>query len=121
LEDQGIPLWNSPSLVRWNIDKRYLLDLEANGIPIIPTAFLEAGTRLDIGRELASRGWPSAVVKPAVSASANRTAIVEARNPAAAQAAVDALLATGACLLQPFMPEVVETGEWSCAFFDGQF
>ena len=31
-------LLNSPSLVRWNAHKGYLRDLEAQGIPIVPTS-----------------------------------------------------------------------------------
>ncbi len=124
LEERGVRLWNSAPLVRWNIDKRYLLDLAAGGVRIIPTVVFEEGARVDVKRELEQRGWPRAVVKPAVSASAYRTVVVEAHDAVAAgraQAEVDALLATGACLLQPFVAEVVEQGEWSFAFFDGRF
>jgi hypothetical protein len=121
LEERGVRLCNPAPLVRWNIDKRYLLELAARGVEIIPTAIFERGARVDVAHELAERGWPRAVVKPAVSASAYRTAVLSAHDPAVAQAEVDALLATGACLLQPFVAAVVESGEWSFAFFDGSF
>jgi len=121
LEGRRVRLWNSAALVRWNIDKRYLLDLAARGVRIIPTVVFEPGARIDVVHELEQRGWSRAVVKPAVSASAYRTVVVEARDPAAAQVQVNALLATGACLLQPFVAEVVESGEWSFAFFGGRF
>src|SRR6185503_10742477 len=31
-EAAGFNLWNPPALVRWNVSKRYLLDLEAAGV-----------------------------------------------------------------------------------------
>src|SRR4051812_35995045 len=37
-------LCNPPTLIRWNMDKHYLAGLEANGIPVVTTRFLERGT-----------------------------------------------------------------------------
>jgi hypothetical protein len=51
---EGLPLWNRPALLRRNIHKSYLLDLQAQGIEIVPTIFMPGG----------------AVIKPAVSATA---------------------------------------------------
>jgi len=33
-----VPLANSVAALAWNIDKRYLLDLQAQGLPVVPTA-----------------------------------------------------------------------------------
>ena len=53
LEEMKVPVWNAPSLQRWNSDKVYLRDLEAKGISIIPTIWPEQGACLD--RALACR------------------------------------------------------------------
>ena len=53
---EGLPLWNPPSVLRWNIHKSYLLDLQARGVNVVPTLFVR-----------------DFVVKPAVSATAFRT------------------------------------------------
>ena len=37
----GVPVVNSPAALRWNIDKRYLRDLEAAGVPVVPTLWVE--------------------------------------------------------------------------------
>src|SRR3989338_2501792 len=37
----GIRLWNPYQIVLWNIDKRYLFDLEKKGIGIIPTKLIK--------------------------------------------------------------------------------
>ncbi len=33
---------NSPAVLRWSMDKRYLAALSAAGVPIVPTVWLEA-------------------------------------------------------------------------------
>ena len=66
----GVPrLINPLDLVRWNTHKRYLLELEAAGIPIVPTRLAEPGGAWD-----AFHDWHEVVVKPAVSAGSVDTA-----------------------------------------------
>src|SRR5215831_11133211 len=36
-------LLNPPRVVRWNSDKHYLRELAAAALPVVPTAFVEAG------------------------------------------------------------------------------
>lgn len=58
-------LLNGPTVLRWNTDKAYLLELERTGVPVVPTALL------DDRRELAavsSRFGGRVVVKPRVAA-----------------------------------------------------
>lgn len=35
---------NSPETVRWNIDKRYMIEIASSGVETIPTFFLESGS-----------------------------------------------------------------------------
>src|SRR6185436_2769165 len=39
-------LVNPPEVVRWNTDKRYLSELDAAGLPVVPTAAAEPGAVL---------------------------------------------------------------------------
>jgi glutathione synthase/RimK-type ligase-like ATP-grasp enzyme len=118
LEALGAPLWNPPGLLRWNLDKRYLLDLAARGVPVVPTVYLERGARADLAALLAERGWGEAVVKPAVAATAFHTW----RTSAAAeeQERFAALLAERSMLVQPLMPQIAG-GEWSLLCFGGTY
>jgi glutathione synthase/RimK-type ligase-like ATP-grasp enzyme len=121
LEAQRVLVWNPPALIRRNVHKGYLRELEAAGHAIVPTAFLERGTRCDLADLRALRGWARDVVlKPAVSATAFRTLRVQAGEPAA-QSALDALLADGDTLVQPYLPEVARHGEWSLVFLGGAY
>jgi glutathione synthase/RimK-type ligase-like ATP-grasp enzyme len=120
LEQLGVPLVNSPSLVRWNLDKRYLPWLAARGVAIAPTELIAAEQRCDLVRLMRERGWTRAVVKPAVSGGAYRTHRVSLDDAAALQPEVDAILRGSALLVQPFLDEIVREGEWSFVFLDGE-
>ena len=118
-EARGGVLLNPPRAVLWNADKRYLRDMEARGTEIVPTEWVEPGAPGEVGSILERRGWGHAVVKPAVSASAYQTRRV---TRGALPLDEDAGAAGGVALLvQPFLREVVEDGEWSLLFFGGSF
>jgi len=40
-------------VLRWNLHKGYLRELEAAGVPIVPTVFLERGASPDLDQMLA--------------------------------------------------------------------
>lgn len=117
VEAMGVPLWNPASVVRWNADKRYLRDLEAAGVPVVPTEWLPRGSSPELAPVLGRRGWDAAVVKPAVSAAAFRTWIVHPEDAEMEAAALAELLADTDALVQPLLSEVRREGEWSFIFF----
>lgn len=118
LDELGVHLWNPPALLRWNIDKGYLLELKARGVPVVPTVYLERGSPADLAALMNTHGWVEAVVKPAVGATSFHTWRTSAPTAAADQGRLAALLATRALLVQPLMPQIAE-GEWSLLFFGG--
>ncbi len=66
-------LSNPFPVIRWNTDKHYLAELEAAGVPVVPTIWLEPELHLS-GRALHTR-FPAGgdfVIKPAVSAGSLR-------------------------------------------------
>ncbi|QNK03797.1 hypothetical protein H8F01_11785 [Dyella telluris] len=117
LERLPIPTINPGSLLRWNSDKRYLAELAALGVDIIPTTFTSAS---DLAGTLALTPGQEVVVKPTVSGTAWHTARGVVGEPAFEQT-IAALPSAFQYLVQPFVPEVVSGGEWSLLFFDGNF
>ncbi|QRK12421.1 hypothetical protein JQX13_21785 [Archangium violaceum] len=115
------PLWNPPEVLRWNTHKGYLRDLEARGVAIVPTTWLERGSTVDVKALLAERGWSDAVVKPTVSAGARDT--VRVRGPQdvpAAQALVERVLPLKDMMVQPYLSSVESYGERSILFLGGE-
>ena len=106
-------LLNPPDVLRWNTDKRYLRDLGAGGIPIVPTTWLEPGDAAHVVRD------GDLVVKPAVSAGARDTARYgdDDVGSAAAHAHAAALLSEGrAVMIQPYVAAIDEAGETGLVF-----
>jgi len=120
LERAGVRVWNPPAVLRWNGHKSYLRDLAARGVSIVPTRWLERGGQADLARLLRDARWRDAVVKPAVSASAHGTWRTSGETAAVDQRRLDEQLRAGDVMVQPFMPEVVEPGEWSIVFLGGR-
>jgi glutathione synthase/RimK-type ligase-like ATP-grasp enzyme len=114
VQDIGDRLHNPPEVIAWNVDKRYLFDLERAGIPVI------AGEVLTPGAPFAPPDG-SFVVKPTVSAGARDTAVYDGARHAAARAQVDALHADGrAVLVQPYFEHVATDAETAVVFIDGE-
>ncbi|MGW6984115.1 ATP-grasp domain-containing protein [Streptomyces sp. NPDC054932] len=111
-------LWNPAPVVRWNSDKRYLLELAGRGVPVVPTRFVEPGGDCDAQDFDGPHG---VVVKPAVSSGARDTARYESGRRADAERHARMLLDQGrTAMVQPYLP-LVEEGERSLIFFGGTF
>ena len=114
-------LCNDEATIHWNMDKHYLADIEARGIPIVPLRFIERGSDLNLRELLVPSGWDEAVIKPCVSGGARHTYRVNRVNAAEIEATVRPILAAEAFLLQPFVPSIMTTGEDSLMVFGGRY
>ena len=117
----GVPVRNSPAMLRWNIDKHYLQDLERAGVPTVPTLWVEPGA--DSG-EVAALALPPGemVVKPSVSGGGYRTARYQEHEHAAARVHIAELGAAGrTAMVQPYELRVDAEGEAALVFVGGRF
>jgi hypothetical protein len=117
----GVRLWNPAPVLLWNLHKRYLRDLEARGVAVVPTVWLDRGSEADLAGLMDERGWERAVVKPAISAGARRTSVVSRAHAARAAPEVRTLLARRDLLVQPFLEQIAAEGEWSFIFYGRAF
>jgi len=119
LEDSGRRCWNPPAVARGNVDKIYLQALESAGIAIPRTHWLDRVDGDAIDAALRETGWPRAVLKPRIAATAYGTFLIE-RGQLLAGDDLAPARASGA-LLQEVIPEIIERGEMSLAYFGGAF
>ena len=103
-------LANPVSVVRWNTDKSYLVELAARGVAVVPTAVVEPGGEPD---------FPDGefVVKPAIGAGSRGAA--RFTDHAEARAHFEALGVKA--LVQPYQSGVDANGETALVFFAGEY
>lgn len=105
-------LYNRPSLVRWNTDKRYLLEL-AERVPTVPGVVLSDPSPRDVRARLRERGWSDGVLKPVVGLDGHGVVRVpDDRGEGEGW--------KGTWLLQPFLRGAVEDGELSVVVIGGR-
>ncbi len=108
---ESVPLFNPPALMRWNTRKTYLAELEAAGVPIVPSWFGDADAA-SVAAAFDRFDVETLVVKPQVSGGSYRTDRV--RRGDAVEPLADAII-------QPFLPAVGEEGELSLLYIGGAF
>lgn len=115
-------LLNPLGLMRWNLDKRYLLDLHDAAIPAIPSVVLDTGAQIDALIEAADRfGSDRLILKPRIGASASgvmRLDQVRDRQQLASQLAS---LPSAPCLVQPYLKSIETDGEISLIYFNKRY
>lgn len=104
-------LLNTPALLAWNTRKTYLLELEAAGIPIVPSWFGRADDA-SVAAAFERFGDDELVVKPQVSGGSFRTVRVRPG---------DTIEPLDDAIIQPFVPAVSGEGELSFLFIGGVF
>ena len=119
IEASGATLENPRDLIVWNFDKRYLRDLAARGVPIVPSVWSDAPDTGDFAALFAHLGSSEIVVKPVVSANAMDTFRLRAPIDAATLATLERTFDSRPWLAQPFVQSVLTDGEISLFYFGG--
>jgi len=109
---------NPPALIRWNLDKRYLLDLDAHGVAIVPTVI--AASVAEVRAAAQARGG-RVVIKPNIGAGSWGAHITFADDPKLDGYAAEVLETGKLVLIEPEIPEITAGGEHGLLFFDGEY
>lgn len=116
LEAAGVRVFNPPSAIRWNADKRYLEGLAAAGAPTIPTIFAQRLEPLLLARAFEGFNAAEIVAKPQVGAGGVRTIRLQRASWGEGDLALGPL---GPVMLQPYLPAIETMGETSLFYFGG--
>ena len=112
-------LANPLDMMRWNMDKRYLKGLAEQGIVTVPTIFGEGLSRSTLDRML-DAAVSECVIKPVISAGAERTFRVPLDASDALRDEIVAAHAHSGWMWQPFLQQIVTEGECSAFYFNGE-
>jgi glutathione synthase/RimK-type ligase-like ATP-grasp enzyme len=107
---------NPVSLLRWNSDKAYLKQLGAAGVPTVPTLEVDHLNEAALAAAYATLGTDQLVIKPPVSAGASGT--YRLREGEAARVPED--VHGQRMMIQPWLPTIQTTGEYSLILFGGE-
>lgn len=121
IDQSSARLENPLDLVKWNIDKNYLRELEEKGVLIVPSLW---------GKELAAKKLLTAfdqlnrnelVIKPTVSANADNTFRFKKSLLPQYEEEILQTFSERPYLIQPFMKYIVSEGEFSLFYFNGEY
>jgi hypothetical protein len=121
LQKEQIKVLNPIDVVNWNLDKKYLLDIEQAGFAIVPTRIVPQNSFFAAEPFFELWQTNTILIKPAISGGAKNTFPIPVAEVARLNQQVNKLLKTETFLVQPFMPEIQTQGEWSLLFFNGNF
>ncbi|WDD99746.1 ATP-grasp domain-containing protein [Thalassomonas actiniarum] len=121
IEASNAVLENSLDIVRWNIDKNYLRQLETKGVTIVPTLWPQAFDYDDVLAAFKHFSCEKIVLKPRISANADNTFLLTREQLEAKRQLLADTFASRAFMVQPFMENICSEGEYSCFYFDGQY
>lgn len=120
IESSSCKLYNPLSVIRWNLDKHYLLDLEQQGVQIIPT-FMASHVELDTLHQLfVENQWQTAILKPAIGLAGSNTYRLTLHELENRLTKIRDEQPRSEYLIQPFIETVITEGEWSFIYFNQQ-
>lgn len=121
IDTSSAVLLNPLSLMKWNIEKLYLKDLQSNGVPIVETMW---GTEFNNGvieEAFAHFSCDTVVIKPTLSANADDTFKLSTADWHVNERVLYDTFQQRDFMIQPFLSSVVDEGEYSLFYFDGEF
>lgn len=119
IEAAGTLVANPLSLVRWNLYKTYLRDLEERGADIVPTAWHDGIGAAQIPGLFDETGSDRIIIKPVVSTNATDTFLLTRGVDAATCEDVAGRFTNRAAMVQPFIPAIQDEGEFSLFYIGG--
>ncbi len=121
IEGSGTQLANPVSIVRWNIDKRYLLELAGLGVTTVPTLWFDSLTHAALPNAFDQLATQEIVIKPTIGAGADDTFRLTSTAKAEYLATAMAPFQNKAAMIQPFLDTILDEGEYSLFYFAGKF
>ncbi|MFH0836539.1 MAG: hypothetical protein V1870_00250 [Candidatus Aenigmatarchaeota archaeon] len=121
LKKNNVCVWNSIDVVKWNANKKYLLDLQSQGISIVPTLIVKQKTTPRLKKIIEDNKWSEIIIKPVIGASSHDISRIKLEEVDSMKKEFSRMLNRTDVIIQPFMKEVLLTGEYSFIFFDDDY
>jgi len=113
-------LENDLDLMRWNMNKKYLFDLEKKGIKIVDTIWENKLNGDSILKYFKIFNSDEIIIKPNISANADNTFRLSKKNVDEHLDHIKKIFSSREFMVQPFQQNIVAEGEYSLFFFNGE-
>lgn len=114
-------LENDFDLMNWNMNKNYLFDLEQKGVIIVDTIW-EKSFNSDLVHEYFNKlKTDEIIIKPNVSASADNTFRLSKEDINEYLPELEKIFSAREFMVQPFLKNIIDEGEYSLFYFNGKF
>lgn len=121
IDSSSAVLQNSLATVRWNIDKIYLKSLAEHNVSIVPTLWQSNFVAQDLNKFFDHFNGQQLVIKPRISANADNTFWLKQATAESSVHALQSVFSNSDFMVQPFIPSVIEEGEFSLFYFNGEY
>ena len=119
--DRESRLANPIELVRWNYQKTYMRDLASRGVKIVPTLFPESVSAGKFRAWFEQHQCEQLVIKPVVGANGDDAFRVSIDTGTERLEEITERFRIKPAQVQPFMPHILDEGEFSLFYFNGDF
>lgn len=114
-------LENNLELMKWNMNKNYLFDLEQKGVKIVDTIW-EKSFNTNLAHEYFEKlDTDEIIIKPNISANADNTFRLTRDKLNKILGQLEKIFAAREFMVQPFLKNIIDEGEYSLFFFNGKF
>lgn len=113
-------LYNPVDICRWNLNKRYLIDLQSKGVEIVPTHWLSGLKKASIESVFQNLNAERLVAKPLIGANADDAFVLKSKDSASWHNAIG-VFADREVMVQPFINSIETEGEYSLFYFGGHY
>nr|WP_136251303.1 hypothetical protein [Ningiella ruwaisensis] len=120
IEASSARLENPLALMRWNLSKAYLRDLQMQGVSILPTLWHNTFDLACINQAFEYFQTPELIIKPLVSANADFTYRFS-QNDQPLISTFESQFKHKPFMIQAFETSILENGEYSLFYFAGTF
>ena len=107
--------------MKWNMNKKYLFDLEQKGIRIVDTLWKSNFNLNDVEKSFEIFNSEEIIIKPNISANADNTFRLTKEKLSEIKNELERIYLNREFMIQPFMKNIVDEGEYSHFFFNGEF
>ena len=115
LPQRNIAVFNDVKTICWNSNKKYLLELEAKGVPIVPSVLLQMENKSNVNHVfgiMETHEWNVAVVKGCIGAGAYRVMRISKQDSSntAKIKELQGILNEVDVIVQPYFSSIVDKG-----------